>query len=85
MASGVGIWQIVAASSAAGEWNPAVAMSGWEEDIEDLGIGAGDVWLALAYAPDRRDATWEDLADLDPEDLASLDPDELVGPWEEDQ
>jgi anti-sigma factor RsiW len=83
--SGVGIWQIVVAGEASGEWNPAMAMSGWEEEIEDLGVEDGDVLLALAYTPDRREVMWEDLTGLEPEELENLDPDQLVGPWEEEK
>ena len=83
--SGVGIWQIVATGEASDEWSPAVAMSGWEAEIEDLGVGASDVILALAYAQDRGDGMGTSLADLDPEDLESLEPEEIVAPWEEEQ
>jgi len=83
--SGLGVWQIVVAGESGGDWNPAMAMSGWEEEIQDLGVEDGDVILALAYTPDGRDVMWEDLTGLEPEELENLDPEQLVGPWEEEK
>lgn len=86
VATGVGIWRIADVSSVGGDdWNPSRALAGWEQEVEDLGVGAGVVSLALAYGPERSYANWEELAQLDPEELARLDPEELVGPWEEEE
>lgn len=73
--TGVGVWQI-ATVSVNGEWDPTLAIEGWQADLEDLQPAATDVILALGYdvEPVVPWAPWDEAG--------SLDPDELVGPWE---
>lgn len=74
LAVGFGTWQVNRAASG-GEWDPAVALRGWEEELVALGPGPEDVRLALGFPAEESGATWEEL------DWA--DPAEAVVPWEE--
>ena len=73
----VGVLRIVQ-EGATPDWDPALALEGWGEEVADLGLGAGDVRLALGVG--LLDDPTADLA----YDEATADLEGLTLPWEED-
>jgi len=43
----VGVWRIVDGEAPAGEWNPQVALEGFRQDLDELGMDGGEVRAVL--------------------------------------
>lgn len=63
VAMGLGVWQVNRHAGAADEWNPAAAIRGWEEDLEDLRPAPEEVRAALGYEVEETGVPGEALVE----------------------
>lgn len=70
---GLGVWQVRSGTDST-DWSPELALEGWEEELAELDVPAGEVRLAFGL---RDDPAWQDLTEVNPWDLPA--------PWEEER